>query len=45
MDKLKVTLIDGSFHAVDSDQLSLKCAMQAYKSAVEKAGPIYLSLL
>ena len=43
MDKLKVTLIDGSYHAVDSDQLSFEvCAMQAYKSAVEKAGPILL---
>ncbi len=43
MDKLKVTVIDGSYHAVDSDQLSFEvCAMQAYKSAVEKAGPILL---
>lgn len=43
MDTLKVTVIDGSFHAVDSDQLSFEvCAMQAYKSAVEKASPILL---
>jgi elongation factor G len=43
MDKLKVTVIDGSYHAVDSDQLSFEiCAMQAYKSAVEKAGPVLL---
>ncbi|MDD4777165.1 MAG: elongation factor G, partial [Fermentimonas sp.] len=43
MDKLKVTVIDGSYHSVDSDQLSFEiCAMQAYKSAVEKAGPVLL---
>ena len=40
LDKLKVTLIDGSFHPVDSDQLSFEiCAIQALKSASEKAGP------
>ena len=40
LDKLKVTLIDGSFHPVDSDQLSFEiCAIQAFKSASEKAGP------
>jgi translation elongation factor EF-G len=40
LDQLKVTLIDGSFHAVDSDQLSFEiCAIQAFKSASEKAGP------
>ena len=41
LDSLKVTLLDGSFHAVDSDQLSFEiCAMQAFKSASEKSGPI-----
>jgi elongation factor G len=41
MDKLKVTVIDGSYHAVDSDQLSFEiCAIQAFKSAAEKAGPV-----
>ena len=41
LDQLKVTLLDGSFHAVDSDQLSFEiCAMQAFKSASEKAGPV-----
>ncbi len=41
LDKLKVTVIDGSFHAVDSDQLSFEiCAMQAFKNASEKAGPV-----
>ena len=40
VDKLKVTLIDGSFHPVDSDQLSFEiAAMQAFKNACEKAGP------
>lgn len=40
LDQLKVTLIDGSFHPVDSDQLSFEiCAIQAFKNACEKAGP------
>ena len=43
LDKLKVTLIDGSFHAVDSDQLSFEiCAQMAYKEACAKAKPILL---
>jgi len=43
LDKLKVTLIDGSFHAVDSDQLSFEiCAQIAYKTACMKAKPILL---
>ena len=43
LDKLKVTVIDGSYHAVDSDQLSFEiCAMQAFKNASEKAGPVLL---
>ncbi len=43
IDKLKVTVIDGSYHAVDSDQLSFEiCAMQAFKNAAEKAGPVLL---
>ncbi|MDR1563181.1 MAG: elongation factor G [Dysgonamonadaceae bacterium] len=41
LDKLKVIVVDGSFHPVDSDQLSFEiCAMQAFKSACEKAGPV-----
>ncbi len=41
LDKLKVTVIDGSYHAVDSDQLSFEiCAIQAFRSAGEKAGPV-----
>ncbi len=40
VDSLKVTLKDGSFHAVDSDQLSFEiCAKQAFKNACKIAGP------
>ncbi len=40
IDSLKVTLLDGSFHPVDSDQLSFEiCAKQAFRSAASKAGP------
>ena len=37
---LKVELLDGSFHPVDSDQLSFEvAAINAYKNACSKAGP------
>ena len=40
LDQLKVTLLDGSYHPVDSDQLSFEiAAIQAFKNACEKAGP------
>ena len=40
---LKVTLKDGSFHAVDSDQLSFEiCARMAFKKACPKAKPVIL---
>jgi elongation factor G len=43
MDSLKVTLIDGSYHAVDSDQLSFETAAKlAYRHALPKANPILL---
>ena len=43
LDSLKVTLVDGSFHPVDSDQLSFEiCAQLAYKSACAKAGPVLM---
>ncbi len=43
VNKLKVTVLDGSYHPVDSDQLSFEiCAMQAFKSACEKAAPVLL---
>ncbi|MFW5755128.1 MAG: elongation factor G [Tangfeifania sp.] len=40
VDGLKVTLLDGSFHPVDSDQLSFEiCAKQAFRKAASKASP------
>ena len=43
MDSLKVELLDGSFHPVDSDQLSFEiCALQAYKNACAQAGPVLM---
>ncbi|RLD71811.1 MAG: elongation factor G [Bacteroidetes bacterium] len=40
---LKVRLTDGSFHAVDSDQLAFEiCARQAFKHAALKANPVML---
>ncbi len=40
LDSLKVELLDGSFHPVDSDQLSFEiAALQAYKNACAQAGP------
>ncbi|MFV0290693.1 MAG: elongation factor G [Mangrovibacterium sp.] len=40
IDSLKVELFDGSFHNVDSDQLSFEiCARQAFRSACSKASP------
>ena len=41
VDTLKVELYDGSYHAVDSDQLSFEiCAVQAFKSGCAKAKPV-----
>jgi elongation factor G len=43
LDKLKVRLFDGSFHAVDSDSLSFEiCARQGFREAARKANPILL---
>jgi len=43
IEALKVTLLDGSFHAVDSDALSFEiCAKIAYREALPKAKPILL---
>jgi elongation factor G len=43
MDSLKVTLKDGSFHPVDSDQLSFEVAAKmAFRNAVPKASPALL---
>jgi elongation factor G len=43
MDSLKVTLSDGSYHAVDSDSLSFEiCAKAAFREALPKAKPVLL---
>lgn len=43
VDSLKVTLHDGSFHAVDSDQLSFELAAKlAYREAMPKCKPVLL---
>ncbi|MDG1347245.1 MAG: elongation factor G [Crocinitomicaceae bacterium] len=43
VEAMKVTLTDGSFHAVDSDALSFEiCAKMAYRTALKKARPILL---
>ncbi|MBR2234807.1 MAG: elongation factor G [Prevotella sp.] len=43
MDSLKVELLDGSFHPVDSDQLSFEIAAQiAYKNCCAKAKPVLM---
>ena len=43
LDSLKVELLDGSFHPVDSDQLSFEiAALQAYKNACSQAGPVLM---
>ncbi len=43
MDSMKVTILDGSFHPVDSDQLSFEvCAKIGFKEACRKASPVLL---
>jgi len=43
VDSLKITILDGSFHAVDSDQLSFEIAAKiAYKNAMPQANPVLL---
>jgi elongation factor G len=43
IDSLQVELVDGSFHPVDSDQLSFELAAKlAFKEAAKKAGPVLL---
>ncbi len=43
IDSMKVTLNDGSFHAVDSDQLSFEiCAKSAFREALPKCQPVLL---
>ncbi|MFI5148896.1 MAG: elongation factor G [Bacteroidia bacterium] len=43
LDRMKIKLIDGSFHAVDSDALSFEiCAKTAYRESLPKAKPVLL---
>jgi len=43
VENLKITLFDGSFHAVDSDGLSFElCAKSGFREAGRKAKPIIL---
>ena len=43
VDSMKVTLTDGSYHDVDSDQLSFELAAKlGFKSAAKKAGAVIL---
>jgi elongation factor G len=43
IDNMKVTLKDGSFHAVDSDALSFElCAKMAYRESLPKCTPVIL---
>ncbi len=43
MDSLKVTLLDGSYHVVDSDSMSFElCAKVAYRESLPKSSPVLL---
>ena len=43
MDSMKITLTDGSYHDVDSDQLSFEiCAKAAYRTSIPKSKPVLL---
>ena len=43
MTSLKVRLLDGSFHPVDSDALSFEiCARVAFRNALRKCGPVLM---
>jgi elongation factor G len=43
VDSMKITLKDGSYHAVDSDQLSFEiCAKSAFRAALPKCKPVLL---
>ena len=43
VESMKVTLKDGSFHAVDSDSLSFEiCARAAFRHAASKANPVLM---
>ena len=43
MTDMKVTLVDGSFHPVDSDQISFELAAHAaFRNCCQKAGPVLM---
>jgi len=43
VDRLKVVVVDGSYHPVDSDQLSFEiCATLAFRAACTKAKPVLM---
>lgn len=43
VDRMKVRLFDGSFHAVDSDQLSFElCAKMGYRAAAKQCNPVIM---
>lgn len=43
LDSMKVTVLDGSFHPVDSDALSFEiCARNGFREAARKASPVIL---
>jgi len=43
VDAMKIELLDGSYHDVDSDALSFEiCARMAYREAMKKCGPVLL---
>ena len=43
VESMKIELVDGSFHAVDSDSLSFElCAKMAYREALKQCSPILL---
>ena len=43
VEQLKVTVLDGSYHPVDSDQISFElCAQSAFRKACAQAGPVLM---
>ena len=43
VEQLKVTVIDGSYHPVDSDQISFElCAQSAFRKGCSQAGPVLM---
>ncbi len=43
VEQLKVTVIDGSYHPVDSDQISFElCAQSAFRKGCAQAGPVLM---